>query len=175
VLIDPLTPHRIEAGQEATLVYVEPGKHLGSEVETLLSQVRSASSFAMVSSAEGERFWAGWLASPAATAGHLDARLAPAVEYIEGALMVGPVPLQDAAARSALSPERFRHLFADEIGLPFRRYVLWRRLRLATTELMAGQDVTTAAHAAGFSDAAHFARTLRSTFGVTASQALLSR
>jgi len=85
-----------------------------------------------------------------------------------------PPPLAAAAASAGLSVERFRHLFARDVGLTYGRYVLWGRLRLAAAELLAGQDVTTAAHSAGFADAAHFARTLKTIFGVTASQTLLA-
>jgi AraC-like DNA-binding protein len=56
------------------------------------------------------------------------------------------------------------------MGLPFRRYLLWRRVQRAFVALKAGDDVTTAAHMAGFADAAHFARTLKAMFGVTATQ-----
>jgi len=175
VLIDPLVTHRIEAGRNALLIYVEPGKHIDAIAEGLLGCVRSASSFAMLSSPERYRFWAAWLTKPPSVRHVTDPRLTAALAHIESALVFGAVPLQTAAARAGLSPDRFRHLFAEELGFPYKRYVLWRRLRLATLEVMSGHDVTTASHAAGFSDAAHFARTLRSTFGVTASQALLGR
>ena len=175
VLIDPLTPHRVVPGQKAKLIYIEPGKRMGPDAVELLRPVRSAKSLAIVSSTEGLRFWSIWLSTPAPLLESIDARLSATLEFIEGALAYGPVPLQIAASQAQLSPDRFRHLFADQMGLTFRRYVLWRRLRLASTYLMDGQDVTTAAHAAGFSDAAHFARTIKSTFGVTATQALVGR
>lgn len=172
VLIDPLTPHRVEPCSEALLVYVEPGKWIEPSAETMLLPVRSTNSLAMLTSPRGGRFWANWLATPPAGSDPIDPRLASALEYIEAELAFGPVPLKAAAARGALSPDHFRHLFARQMGVAYKRYVLWRRLRLATTELMNGHDVTTAAHAAGFSDSAHFARTLKATFGIFASQAL---
>ena len=175
VLIDPLTLHKVMPGRKAKLIYIEPGKRMGPDAVELLRPVRSAKSLAIVSSTEGLRFWSIWLSTPAPLLESIDARLSATLEFIEGALAYGPVPLQIAASQAQLSPDRFRHLFADQMGLTFRRYVLWRRLRLASTYLMDGQDVTTAAHAAGFSDAAHFARTIKSTFGVTATQALVGR
>ncbi len=175
VLIEPLTSHRVEPGREALLIYIEPGKTMEPEAEELLRPARSANSLAMIGSPEGSRFWANWLLSPLPASNILDARMAAALESIERALNLGTVPLQLVARRARLSTDRFRHLFAAHMGMSYKRYVLWRRLRLATTHLMDGQDVTTAAHAAGFSDAAHFARTLKSTFGVTASQALVGR
>lgn len=71
-----------------------------------------------------------------------------------------------------LSRNRFMALFTAEIGVPVRRYILWRRLKLAATALASGDNLTTAAHAAGFADSAHFARTMRSMFGVTATDSL---
>lgn len=175
VLIDPLTLHKVMPGRKAKLIYIEPGKRMGPDAVELLRPVRSAKSLAIVSSTEGLRFWSIWLSTPAPLLESIDARLSATLEFIEGALAYGPVPLQIAASQAQLSPDRFRHLFADQMGLTFRRYVLWRRLRLASTYLMDGQEMTTAAHAAGFSDAAHFARTIKSTFGVTATQALVGR
>jgi AraC-like DNA-binding protein len=60
-----------------------------------------------------------------------------------------------------------------EIGVPFQRFVLWRRLAAAFERLVAGATITEAAHAAGFADAAHFARTIRAMFGIRASDIFL--
>lgn len=37
--------------------------------------------------------------------------------------------IEDAAAMACLSPSRFAHLFKQQVGLPFRRYMLWRSSR----------------------------------------------
>src|SRR5262249_36501441 len=39
--------------------------------------------------------------------------------------------IEDAAAMAFLSPGRFAHLFKQQVGLPFRRYILWRNLTRA--------------------------------------------
>ena len=80
--------------------------------------------------------------------------------------------LDDVAAMVALSPSRLSRVFAAEVGIPFRRYVLWSRLRHAAVAVRQGADMTTAAAAAGFSDSAHFSRVFRSTFGLTPSEVL---
>ena len=72
-----------------------------------------------------------------------------------------------------LSESRMQHVFKDQVGIPIRRYVLWMRLRNVLELALAGSSLTTAAHASGFSDLAHFTRTFRATFGIKPS-ALLS-
>ncbi len=80
--------------------------------------------------------------------------------------------LQDAAALACLSPSRFRARFDAELGLPFRRYRLWRRMAAVMRTIAAGGSLTEAAHAAGFSSSAHLSSTFRRMFGLTASDLL---
>jgi AraC-like DNA-binding protein len=77
--------------------------------------------------------------------------------------------LQNAAALACLSPSRFRARFDAELGLPFRRYRLWRRMAVVMRTVAAGGSLTEAAHAAGFSNSAHLSSTFKRLFGLTAS------
>jgi len=79
-----------------------------------------------------------------------------------------PVSLADAAAHVGLSTGRARHLFVEKTGLPFRTYLLWRRLMRAAESFSAGSSLTHAAQNAGFSDSSHLSRTFRRMFGITA-------
>ena len=94
-----------------------------------------------------------------------DARVLAAIEYIRQRVDQ-PVSLPEVAGAAHLSPERFRHLFVEETGMPLRTYLLWRRLLHVWTLLMDGETVSAAAHAAGFADAAHLSRTARTMFGL---------
>jgi AraC-like DNA-binding protein len=82
------------------------------------------------------------------------------------------VSLGAIAASVGLSPSRFLHLFTTSVGVPLRPYVLWLRLQCGASELARGKSVADAAHAAGFSDAAHFTRTFRRMIGATPRQVL---
>jgi AraC family transcriptional regulator len=93
-----------------------------------------------------------------------DKRVIRAVEYID-ANLTGQITLDEVAREVYLSPGRLRHLFVEQIGMGLRPYVLWRRFLRAWGLLVTGESVSTAAHAAGFADSAHFARTSRQTFG----------
>lgn len=74
----------------------------------------------------------------------------------------------EAAGVACLSESRFSHLFVREVGLPFRTFLLWRRLMRAVEGMAAGRSLTAAAHEAGFSDSAHFSRAFRRMFGLPA-------
>jgi AraC-like DNA-binding protein len=71
------------------------------------------------------------------------------------------------ASQLHLSESRFLHLFKENMQLPLRPYLLWRRLICAIKALESGQNATQAAHIAGFSDSAHLSRTFKKQFGIT--------
>lgn len=167
VLVDPLVLHRLEPVDDATLVYIEPGARATAGLKAALLPIAGDHP---ILRGPGIGFWA---AGPRASAPSVLVDAARAL--IDAGLDGGRIPLTLLADAAGLSPERFRHRFAAEAGVPLKRYVLWRRLRRAALEIGAGEDATRAAHAAGFADSSHFARTLALMFGVTASTALLGR
>jgi AraC-like DNA-binding protein len=75
---------------------------------------------------------------------------------------------REAAGLACLSPSRFRARFADEVGLPFTRYRLWRRMAVVMRTVAAGGTLTDAAHAAGFASSAHLSTAFRRMFGLSA-------
>ncbi len=100
----------------------------------------------------------------------IDERISRAVGELQSATET--VTVAEAAASAGLSASRFQHLFTREVGVPFRRYRAWHRLRAAIREAAGGSSLTTAAHAAGFADQAHFTREFRRTFGAPPSRGL---
>ncbi|WP_072371341.1 AraC family transcriptional regulator [Hyphomicrobium sp. NDB2Meth4] len=82
------------------------------------------------------------------------------------------VSAEQLARTAGLSISRFQHLFTAEVGVPFRRYRGWQRLRTAIRDAAAGSSLTQAAHAAGFADQAHFSRAFRTAFGAPPSRGL---
>lgn len=93
-----------------------------------------------------------------------DERILRAVAHIR-AHVDAPLTLDEVADVACLSPSRFRHLFVEQTGMALRPYILWRRFLRVWELLMAGESLSTAAHAAGFADAAHLSRTSRRMFG----------
>jgi AraC-like DNA-binding protein len=83
--------------------------------------------------------------------------------------------LKTLAGISGLSQSRFVHVFTESVGVSLRPYILWLRLQGASCELMSGASVTSAAHSAGFSDAAHLTRTFRRMLGTTPTELALRK
>lgn len=104
------------------------------------------------------------LSGDPAPEGTPDPRVLGAIEIIK-ARLEAPLALTEVARAIHISPSRLRHLFVQETGLPFRRYVLWQRLQVVF-RLMRTESMTEAAHAAGFADAAHMTRTFRRMMGI---------
>lgn len=103
---------------------------------------------------------------PALFGEYKEARIVAAIDMIEQRLDAS-IRLEEIASACDLSKSRFAELFRTTTGLSLRQFVLWRRLRRAMLAIGGGDSATHAAHSAGFSDAAHFSRTLRNMFGVS--------
>jgi AraC-like DNA-binding protein len=106
-----------------------------------------------------------------ANADRLDVRLAQVIDFLHR----HPDDLTSVsilAAQLGLSSSRFQHLFTQQIGVAFRRYRAWNRMRHAITQVVQGCDFTTAALAVGFADSAHFSHQFRRTFGAPPSVSL---
>lgn len=87
-----------------------------------------------------------------------------ALAYLDEAIEEKP-GLEAAAAHAGISPSRLTHLFTEQIGIPFRKFVLWLRLRRVVDLVSEGANLTEAAHGAGFSDSAHLSKVFRTNFG----------
>jgi AraC-like DNA-binding protein len=104
----------------------------------------------------------------------IDPRVARVLELI-GKEPAEKIRVERLANAVALSPSRLAHLFAEQVGVPIRRYRLWRAIREAIRLCLGGASLTEAAHASGFSDSAHFSNSFRDLFGLTPSLLLSQR
>lgn len=74
--------------------------------------------------------------------------------------------LEDASKLTNLSSSRFRALFMQQVGIPFRRYRLWRKMANVVSNVYSGKNLTEAALDAGFSDSAHLSASFKAMFGI---------
>ncbi len=103
-----------------------------------------------------------------APARRLDSRVTKVLDAIRASDDLR-MSLDDAADKACLSATRFGHLFRDQVGLPFSRYMLWRKLTRAMVAIASEGTIAAAAHAADFADAAHLTRTFYQMVGMAPS------
>lgn len=115
--------------------------------------------------AELIRHTVGHLCAGAPPSRTLDPRVTSAIAFMRLAETRG-LRLEDVARTVFLSSSRFAHLFSENVGLPFRRYVLWRKLGRAMLSIGRGTTLSAAAQEGGFADAAHLTRTFHQMFGI---------
>jgi AraC family transcriptional regulator len=168
-------PHAHPAFGAAALLYLEPesiewarfaGRGDGGPTPLPFNQrLRALARRAAAGDAVAAQSLAdGLIGNPMSVSSSADALVSGACEYIRRHLD-GRITLAALAAAMHRSPSRLAHRFREATGVPLRRYVLWRRLRMAGQATLRGSSLTEA----GFADAAHLSRTFRSMFGIAPS------
>ena len=94
----------------------------------------------------------------------IDERIEAVLDYIQNNFSE-PISTTDLTKVAFLSESRLLHLFKEQVGLPIRHYLLWTKVQQAIKYIIQGNSLTSAAHYAGFADAAHFSRTFLSRVG----------
>lgn len=176
-IIAPGTPHRLDSrGGEVAVLLVEPelaaareamARLLGGKAYAPLpmEEMRQLRAFCLGDGTPSHAHMLGLLAPGARNVPERDPRIAALQERLR-ALPEKRASLGAIAAEMGLSESRLTHLFKEETGVSFRRYLLWLRLGDAMARALAGASLTDAAHAAGFADSAHLSRTCREMFGI---------
>ena len=77
--------------------------------------------------------------------------------------------IKTLAEKVFLSESRLRSLFKKVTGTTIHRYILYNKIRFATSQLMAGKTVSDAAFEGGFSDSSHLHKMMVRVFGITPS------
>lgn len=103
-----------------------------------------------------------------APARRFDSRVTSVIDAIQSSDELR-MSLEKAAGVACLSSTRFAHLFKDQVGLPFSRYMLWRKLTRAMVAIASERTIAAAAHTADFADAAHLTRTFYQMVGMAPS------
>jgi len=95
----------------------------------------------------------------------IDARLQKAIDHLES--LPEDESLASIAATCGLSESRLRALAVEQLAVPLSKWIIWRKIRRACQALASGSDLADAALVGGFSDQAHFTRTMKQVMGIT--------
>ncbi|MBF6209936.1 helix-turn-helix domain-containing protein [Nocardia puris] len=175
VVVPADAPHRIETAAEGAALYLDPETAAGASADRRAHHGGWAEDAAPLPAELAAAPLADQVAvivrelrsGAPGSAGPRHSAVLEALRLLPTLVTDRTVRGADVAARVGLSPARLSHLFADQVGLPLRPYMLWLRLRVAIGRFRSGDDLATAARAAGFDDGTQLTRTCKRTFGLT--------
>ncbi|WP_431968655.1 helix-turn-helix transcriptional regulator [Nocardia sp. bgisy134] len=176
IIVPADAPHRIETAAEGAALYLDPETAAGATADRRAhaggwadDQQVMPTTLATAPIAEQVAAIVRELrcAPTAANGSHRHGAVTEALRLLPSLVPDHSMRGADVAKRVGLSPARLSHLFAEQVGMPLRPYILWLRLRLAVNRFRSGDDVAAAAHASGFDDSTQLTRTCRRTFGLT--------
>ena len=184
VLIEPNQLHLIEmTTQDHAFIYVDALSRDLLDLRTRCRKSGKTCSFGLSNEAEvieiiarmarTPKAWADAHTNLATSLGFVQGSADPRILKVIQALQLTPDDIRQAkdwANASGLSSSRFQHLFKESVGVPFRRFRLWMRMRTALACAMHGNNLTEAAMQAGLSSSAHLSAAFKDMFGIAPSQ-----
>ncbi|WP_127717048.1 helix-turn-helix domain-containing protein [Halobacteriovorax sp. HLS] len=105
---------------------------------------------------------------------NVDSRITKIKDIIDSTKFLEDIRLSELAREMSLSESRLLHLFKEQVGVPFRKYILWKKLRRAILSFANSKNkkLTDIALDSGFSDSAHLSKVIKASFGLTPSEIL---
>jgi len=176
-LVLPDQLHQTTTTGEAAFIFIEPESELAKTMLTTFKPAQSVQSIeGRMSEADRKVFTSGSIPKALSkvinSVNLIDDRIQRVTDFIRSHITTHEFNLEMLAGIACLSTSRFTHLFKDQVGIPLRPFILWCRMRVAVTSVLAGMTLTQAAHEAGFSDTAHLSRTFMDMFGANPSAIL---
>jgi AraC-like DNA-binding protein len=184
VLIEPMQHHLIETGHRRhAFIYLDA---MSDDLAVLRRKCRKPGEFfsfnlnnedvlidVLEKLAINADSWQSREPALADALGFMPRRNDPRIALVLKALLLHPNDERSAeewASEIGLSSSRFQHLFKENVGVPFRRFRLWARMRIALRLALGGTSLTQAAMEAGLSSSAHLSAAFKGMFGISPSE-----
>lgn len=180
VFIEPNIPHQLKAlNCTVEIIMIEPGFGVLPSLLKVIPQPWSTFGIHQLTLADksiiNRETLTTWSKDPLLMKRY-DERILKSIHFIKKQKDAKSLALKKIATHIHLSPDRLSHLFKEQIGIPIQKYIIWNRLKVAVNLMLAQQlNLTQAAYAAGFYDAAHFSRQFKEMLGVKPSAVYNSR
>jgi len=174
VLIKPLTGHSIRSEFPLTLIYIEPQSDLAFKLFKTMGQqsITSVDQSEVVVDLfmEQKQLIESLSLLAPKPSQDIDKRILLAMKVLSE--NPAETSIIDTAKVCNLSESRLRTIAREQLGVPLATWHLWCKLQLSVTRLREGAKLLDAAISGGFSDQAHFSRTMRRMFGISPSSAI---
>jgi AraC-like DNA-binding protein len=170
LLIRPAVIHQIVGSREVGLICVEPQAPLAFSLKDLIGpEDAELLPWTVAQYLDPAAEPSSWIAALRGALPNPTRKLDPRIKEAMKWLAANPVPnaIALAAKSCGLSDSHLRALARTQLGFPLSTWLVWRKLERAVYAMAEGLSLAEAATAAGFSDQAHCARTMRRMFGVT--------
>lgn len=95
----------------------------------------------------------------------IDIRITKIIKYIKNSEWDN-FTLKEMADRVQLSPSRFSHLFKEQTGSSFKKFVLHTKLIKSIHAIHQTHNLTESSYIGGFADQPHFIKTFKGAFGI---------
>jgi len=169
-IIHPLVDHKIECLSSVSMIYLEPQSAIrfnaqnnyGMEgVEQLPKSLVSS-----INIIQEPMYWVKqFMTHQQDIPSPLDHRIVLVLDFLNADPTKNTISA--GANMIGLSETRLRSLVKDQVGIPLVTWLLWRKLNKSVNALIQGATLVDSAMIGGFSDQAHFTRTMKRMLGIT--------
>jgi AraC-like DNA-binding protein len=181
ILFNKFIPHSCFSNSRSLVFLIEPASLLGIQLilklekQNFITLKRNEQILSLVDTSRKSDF-----ADPSLTdylfqqfsldqetnLGIIDDRILSSIDFIKRNIHQD-IDLGKAANYVHLSEGRFRHLFNEQIGMPFSKYILWTKIKMVLINTLKNKmSFAEAAFHAGFCDQSHFSKVFVNTFGI---------
>lgn len=101
--------------------------------------------------------------------GQYDVRIQRVLAAIQDRECLDETIFAELCAQTKLSHSRLSHLFRKQVGTALASYIALKKMQKTAQYVLAGENLTQAAHHAGFSSSAHMAAACKRMFGISLS------